>query len=387
MSAKSPDPDANPVAATLRRRIAEQGPLGFDEFMQEALYAPDGGFYTAGGPRTGRAGHFFTSVSVGPVFGKLLAAQVAEMWDLLGRPAAFRLVEQGADDGQLMADVLQALEERRADCAAAAEALIVEPLDVPRARQRATLARWTSRVRHVAHERELPPFTGVFFANELLDAFPCRLLVREDGPWREQLVAADGAGFDFVEAAPRDPASLDAVRDWPPPEPGGRLLTEWAPGVAPWVRTLAGKLERGWILLADYGHTNAERLAAARAGGSLAAYRDHQRVDNPLTDPGAQDITAHVDFDAVAGAATAAGLQVAGFTDQHHALAALAAEVFPGMAASPLTAGAAREMRGLRQLLHPETMGRAFKFLGLARGVDAPLAMFRFARPAGGLAG
>jgi SAM-dependent MidA family methyltransferase len=146
------------------------------------------------------------------------------------------------------------------------------------------------------------------------------------------------------------------------------------------MQTIAGKLRRGWVFLIDYGQPAFARYHPARANGTLAAYRNHQRMDDPLAEPGHQDLTAHVDFTAVAEAGEDSGLRLRGFTDQHHALAALAARTFPPMAEEKLPPDAAREMRALRQLLHPESMGTSFKFLALAKGTDAPLAAFAFAR-------
>ncbi len=366
MSGKSPGPE--PLAEHLRRRIAHTGTIGFDEFMAAALYGP-GGYYATGAPRTGKRGDFFTSVSVGPVFGRLLAAQFAEMWDALGRPDDFTLVEQGAADGQLMADVLAAWPS------APPRAIIVEPLPSLRDLQQQTLAPWSERLTHVAHEDDLPPFTGVFFANELLDAFPVKLLAREGGAWRERRVGLEGEKFVFVEMPAPDPVL-------PVPPGCGRFAAEVRPSLDPWMRAVAEKLRRGWMLLVDYGYPESARYHPARAAGTLAAYRDHARQDDPLASPGAQDLTAHVDFTAVAWAAENAGLRLAGFADQHHALAALAALAFPPMASAPLGPEAAKDMLALRQLLHPETMGTQFKFLALAKNAAAPLAAFRFARDA-----
>jgi SAM-dependent MidA family methyltransferase len=365
MSGKSPGPDA--PADELRRRIARHGPVGFDEFMAVALYHPHGGYYTSAANRTGQRGDFFTSVSVGPVFGKLLAAQFREMRKLLGEPDDFTLVEQGANDGQLLADILAAWD------GAPPRIVIVEPLEHRRTAQRGTLAAWRDRVHHVAHESQLPPFTGVFFANELLDAFPVKLLVRTDGQWSERRVGHEAGRFVFVDApfTGEPPAVADEI---------SRFSTEICPSLVPWMRTMAGKLQHGWMLLIDYGHPANVRHHPARAAGSLAAYRAHQRVDDPLAEPGCLDLTAHVDFTAVARAAEAAGLQLSGFTDQHHALTALSANVFPAMPEQALPAEAAREMRALRQLLHPESMGTSFKFLALAKSVGGNLTSFRFAR-------
>lgn len=376
MPGKSPCPEA--VAGGLRSRIEQCGPIGFDEFMAVALYDPHGGYYASRHRRTGKHGDFFTSVSVGPVYGRLLAAQFTGMWDALGRPSDFMIVEQGAADGQLMADVLDALE--RDAPSFVPRVIIIEPLELLRAMQNRTLAPWADRVTHVHDEKDLPAFTGVFFANELVDAFPVKLLVREGGAWRERRVSYDGEKFVFVEATLEDPALLAAAQALPVPRDIPRFATEICPSLEGWMRAVAGKLARGWILLVDYGHPAAVRHHAARAGGTLAAYRGHRRQDNPLDSPGEQDLTAHVDFTALARAGEAAGLSLAGYTDQHHALASLAARVFPAMAAEPLDPGAAKEMRALRQLLHPESMGKSFKFLALVRGACANLAAFRFAR-------
>jgi len=354
-------------AEELRRRIAQHGPVGFDEFMAVALYHPQGGYYASQNHRTGRRGDFFTSVSVGPVFGKLLAAQFVEMRQLLGEPADFTLVEQGANDGQLLADILAAWP------GPSPRVIIVEPLEQRRAAQRKTLEPWLQRVQHVAREDELPDLTGVFFANELLDAFPVKLIVREDGRWFERRVGSEDGHFVFVDAPFAGEAPVVA-------EDISRFATEICPSLVPWMQTVAGKLQRGWILLIDYGHPASVRHHPTRAAGSLAAYRAHQRVDDPLAEPGCQDLTAHVDFTAVARAAEAAGLQLSGFTDQHHALTALATNVFPAMPEQALSDDAAREMRALRQLLHPESMGTSFKFLALSKGVGANLTSFRFAR-------
>lgn len=354
----------------MQRRINERGPIGFDEFMACALYHPHGGYYASMESRTGKRGDFFTSVSVGPVFGKLLAAQFVEMREALGQPEDFTIVEQGANDGQLMADIL------RAWPSATPRIVIIEPLPNLRELQRKTLAAWSQCLTHVAHESELPAFTGVFFANELLDAFPVKILVREYGVWFERRVNYENGRFVFVDV-PFAGGSVDLPAI---PASPARFVIETSPSLTPWMQTVAGKLLRGWLLLVDYGYPASVRHHPARAGGTLAAYRNHQRQEDPLAAPGTQDLTAHVDFTAVARAAEIAGLALSGFTDQHHALTALAASAFPPMATAPLDKESAKEMRALRQLLHPESMGTAFKFFALRKGTgDAPTA-FRFAR-------
>lgn len=365
MSAKSPG-----LEAELRARIAAAGPIGFDEFMAAALYDPRYGYYASGVSRTGRRGDFFTSVSVGPVFGKLLAAQFVEARERLVNPEDFTLVEQGANDGQLMADILAAWQ------GPPPRVILVEPLETLRAAQRKTLAAWSEHVVHVAREDELPQFTGVFFANELLDAFPVKLFARKGGRWHERRVDAESERFVFTDVpTDEEPPFASSIDDGIP-----EFSAEFCPSLPRWMERVAGKLQRGWVVLVDYGHPAAAKYHAARCHGTLAAYREHRRVEDPLAHPGRQDLTAHVDFTAVARAAESSGLHVAGFTDQHHALTALAARVFPHMPEEELSPQAAREMRALRQLLHPESMGTSFKFLALSKNTVAPLAAFAFAR-------
>jgi SAM-dependent MidA family methyltransferase len=354
--------------------------MPFDEFMAAALYETEYGYYATGEMRTGRGGDFFTSVSVGSVFGRLLAAQFAEMRDMLGCPEDFTIVEQGANDGQLMADVLSALEHTHPQWRPSV--IIVEPLDRLRAAQQHRLAPWRERILWVAHETELPCFRGVFFANELLDAFPVKLFTRRDGAWFEKHVAAEGERFIFIEIPADDAAAAAGLTAAPLPPQAANYQAEWRPALRGWINGVSAKLTRGWLLLADYGHPAQERFRPERAHGTLASYHAHARSDNPLAHPGAQDLTAHVDFTELAQLAEEAGLSLAGFTDQHHALTALAARVFPPMPEAKLSAEEESEMRALRQLLHPETMGRAFKFIAFSRGIDKKPAAFEFARDA-----
>jgi len=360
------------LTGEILRQIDKNGPLDFAAFMELALYEPTLGYYARHTRQIGRHGDFFTSVNVGPVFGRLLCFQFMEMRKHLGDPADFTLVEQGANDGRLMADILSAWEGPMP------RVLIVEPLENLRVMQRETLTRWSGYVSQVTHESELPEFRGVFFANELLDAFPVRLFARENGHWNERRVAFDGDRFIFCQTPlDKPPPFVSRV-----PEEAPQFVAEDCPSMQPWMNTVAGKLNCGWMLLVDYGHPAAVRYHPARAEGTLAAYRGHRRQDDPLGDPGSQDLTSHVDFTAVAEAADKAGLQIAGFTDQHHALTALAAHVFPAMREEKISSHAEREMRALRQLLHPESMGTSFKFLAFSKNTGSSLTAFEFARDA-----
>src|SRR5688572_214162 len=186
------------LGARLRAEISRNGPITFRDFMERALYDPAAGYYTSGRARIGRRGDYFTNVSVGPLFGALIARQLAEIWTRLETPAEFVIVEQGADRGDFARDILQGLREIAPDCAAATRLVIVEPAPALQIAQRAALA--NEPVEWARSIAELQPFTGIHLSNELLDSFPVHL-VKSDGPhWCEQwvdlrdnrLVFADG---------------------------------------------------------------------------------------------------------------------------------------------------------------------------------------------------
>lgn len=318
--------------------------MPFRDFMARALYEPGHGYYASGRARIGREGDFFTSVSVGPLFGALLARQFAEVWEKLGHPADFTLVEQGAHDGTLAADVLTALPAEMP-----ARLTIIEPTPHRRALQREKLA--TRDVRWVESVDALEPFTGIHYSNELIDAFPVHLVHRVDGALRERAVALEGDRFVFTDVLP----SIDGLQE-------GEVNL----AAQEWLATLAPKLTRGVVLIIDYGYTRADPRT-----DTLEAIAAHRRVD-PLENPGGADITAHVDFTALAAASD---LDVLGFTDQHHFLVALSRLHFAeGVRPDP------RDMRAFQALSHPTMLGRAFKVLALGRGVENQLAGFAFAR-------
>jgi SAM-dependent MidA family methyltransferase len=290
--------------------------------MDLALYDPLEGYYTSGRAAVGREGDFFTSVSIGPVFGAVLAGQFLEMWEALGRPPEFRLVEQGANDGRL------------------------------REKQAATLE--VCDVQWVECAEDLPSFDGVHFSNELFDALPFDILEARAGAWHELQVHADEAGFSF-QPAPYPIQSIDL-----PPRPDG-YRTELRRHQRDLIETLSSRLRRGFLLAIDYGMPRAELLAPHRSGGTLACYAQHRRDDAPLENSGQKDITAHVDFTALAQDAATCGLTLEGYTDQHHFLVGASTGLLKSLEGAAPTPSTLKILRSLRTLLHPETMGTQFK--------------------------
>ena len=321
----------------IRAAIRKRGPISFARFMEYALYHPQHGYYSSGRASIGRKGDYFTSVSVGPLFGQLWAAQFAEIWDKLGQPEDFTIVEQGAHDGAFARDVLVAMREKAPECFTAAGYRIIEPFPVWQEWQAKTLQEFGRRVQWRRSLDELEPLTGVHFSNELLDAMPANL---------KKLVGLDSDQFVFVESL---------------------VKAEGKSAVFDWIDTLAGKMERGFVIAVDYGFARSafREVVQARA--------QHRHLDSPFEQVGEADITMHINWTDVAERAESNGLRVAGFTDQHHLITGI-------LATSPLPAP--NERRALQTLLHPEMLGRAFQVLVLGKAVDlaGPLAGFKFAR-------
>lgn len=367
----------NALAARLRAEISAQGPLRFDVYMARVLFDPADGYYGAGRAQIGRGGDFYTNVSVGRMFGRVIAAQCAEVWERLERPTDFTFVEQGANDGRLTADVLDALAVDHPDCAASTRALLVEPFTPLAEAQRKTLATHASRVSWVADLAELPAFTGVHFTNEYADALPVRLFRRAAEGWLERYVTVNAEELTW-----EDHPTPDAHGVLPVDAPAD-ALAETRPEAETWIQAVAARLTRGLMLVVDYGFPRADLYAPWRQEGTLSCYRGHRRDDNPLIDPGEKDLTAHVDFTGLAEAGAEAGFTVAGFADQYHFLVGAATPLLLRMEQAPASPDRDADLRAFKTLLHPETMGTQFKYLALTRGLgDLPLAGFRHARPA-----
>ena len=358
------------LSEMLQAEIDRSGPIPFRRFMERALYDPGQGYYASGRAAIGRRGDFITSVSVGPLFGRLLATQFEEMWERLERPARFEMVEQGANTGDFAHDVLSAAQSRP-EFFAALQYSIIEPFAPNAMRQRERLSQFGVQVTWHTSLEALPPFTGVHFSNELLDAFPVHRVVFRNGEWNEQYVTADLGNLRWTEGPLSHPGLSAFLAHLPQVEGYATEINLEAPA---WLEAAARRLERGYLLIADYGFVRSDYYLAERTGGTLACYYQHHRGDDPLAHPGEQDLTAHVEFTTLAEQAERVGLTLAGFTDQHHFLAALGRQIFPDITdPGQLTSERRKEMRAFATLIHPTLMGRAFQFLALAKNAPAQL--------------
>lgn len=365
------------LAEIIRDTIRRRGPVTFEWFMEQALYHPALGYYSSGRCAIGRRGDYFTNVSVGPLFGRLLGPQFTEMWESLGRPEDFAIVEQGAHHGDFARDVLGAVRERAPDFFSKLRYRIVEPFPILRERQGVALRDFNEKVTWEKSLDDLEPFNGVHFSNELLDAMPVRLLSRTDAGWKERCVAESGDEFRF-DLEPIADAELRRQLETIPHDLSGPYETEVNLAALKWIETLAQKLNRGYVLTVDYGHSRENYYAPERSSGTLRCYAQHRIIPSPLIDIGHADITAHVDWTSLAERAEAHGFTVAGFTDQHHFTTGVVTGLTPEQFDASADAG---NRRALQTLLHPELLGTTFQFLALARNApDFRLSGFKFAR-------
>jgi SAM-dependent MidA family methyltransferase len=357
-----------PATPSLRRilhdRIERDGPLGFPEFMATALYQPGLGYYARATRQIGRGGDFFTSVSVGPLFGELLARRMLREWQDAGAPARWRIIECGAHDGTLAADLLGTLATLEPQAFATLEYVIPEPLPGLQAAQRITLSRWRKTARFITDPLELAndPLPGVAFGNEVLDALPFHVIEWHAGRWREcRVTLAPDGEFAWVLDDIGDPLLLTAMTPLGGNFPDG-YRTEVRTCFHELLQPLVRSLESGLLLWADYGFARPDYYHPARTAGTLRTFSRHHTGANPLDLPGESDITAHVDFTAVAEAALALGGRPSEFRNQGAWLTATARDWLLAQEGNPQPSA----VRQFHTLTHPAYLGACFHFLELS---------------------
>ena len=343
--------------------------------MALCLYHPEFGYYMQGQERTGIAGDYFTSPDLHPIFARLVARQAVEMWEILGRPGPFSWVEMGPGRGWFARDFLRWLKSIEPDLFAELDYLVIETGPQQRLRLSARLAEdgLESKVRVLSSLEELEPRTGCFFSNELVDSFPVSVVTRAGGELKEIYVAVEGEALRAAVGPLSDSRIAAAVARYARGlEEGQRVEVNLK--ASDWMRSVAEKLLRGFVITIDYGDV-AERLYTPdRPGGTLMTYREHVASEDVYGAPGEQDLTAHVNFSALIDAGKEAGLEFTGFTTQERFLLALG----EGNAFADLDQAGQSETEKLqarlklKRLIHPEGMGTIFKVLLQHRGVRAP---------------
>ena len=358
-----------PLAALLLERIRRFGPITFADYMRECLYHPTLGYYSCA--EASRFADYYTSVDVHPVFGRLLARQFAEMWERLGQPADFRLVEAGAGAGRLAGHVLDFCEARLPEFARAVRYVAVERSNGRREQAGSWLERHIARGRcEVAVEVPARIPTGCVFSNELLDALAVHRVVMQEGECREIFVVERNATFAESSAA----LSTCAIAEYFAAQ--GVALREGQQAEAcleacDWILEIGRRLERGFVLSADYGHEAPELYNELHMRGTLLAYEKHRASEDYYDAPGEQDLTAHVNFTALRQWGERCGLQTVGVVSQMEFLLALG----QGNDFEDLYEPGASETERLRarllfkNLIHPEGMGERFRVLVQQKGL------------------
>jgi SAM-dependent MidA family methyltransferase len=342
-------PPATSLPGQIRAAIERAGGwVPFDRFMDWALYWPGLGYYARGdrqfGWMPGSGSDFVTAPELSPWFARALAVQVRQGIEAAG---SGDLWEFGAGSGALAEALLDTLGD------AAVRYTVVEVSVALRERQRTRLARFGERVRWI--DAWPDAIDGVVIGNEVLDAMPVRLLAFDGARWHERGVALDGGRFVFA----------DRPTDARPPLAEGfaaGAVTEIHPRAGAFVATLGERLRRGLALFVDYGFPQHEYYLPQRHGGTLMCHRGHRADADPLVDVGAKDITAHVDFTAIALAAQDAGMEVVGYTSQARFL------LNCGLAAL-LDEATLAERAAAHRLVAEHEMGELFKVIALARGI------------------
>jgi SAM-dependent MidA family methyltransferase len=351
----------------LRQRIDAEGVITFHDYMETVLYHPQHGYYTTREPM-GRQGDYLTSPEVDPIFGSLVAKQLQQLWELMGRPARFDVVEQGAGSGLLARDILRRTHRRAPDFAGALNYRILDVSASLKRRQAETLAEYD-----VEWADELPEkIEGCLLSNELLDSFPVHRVANQDGKLLEIMVTHEDGRFEEVTGPPT--ASIaEYFADlglWP----GDGCVAEVNLQAIDWMVSAAQALERGFVLTFDYGYPAKELYAPWRRDGTLLCFYRHNPSSDPYARVGKQDMTAHIDFTTVMRTGESHGLETAGFTTQSRFLAALGigAGVDSVAKESPeaLEEYFARR-RAVQELIDPAGLGR-IRVLAQSRGIATP---------------
>lgn len=357
------------LLAHIQQSIRQQGGwISFAEYMQMALYTPHLGYYSGVANKFGRGGDFVTAPEISPLFAQALANQVGQWL----QETAGNVLELGAGTGKLAAGLLLQLE---ALGQLPTHYFILEVSANLRQRQQDSLRKLLpeSLFSRLQWLDELPAnFDGVVIGNEVLDAIPVHVLTWQKGAWQERGIAFE-SGLVWQLRPLQDASLVQAIDDAPLAD---GYTTEVCPAAQGLIASLAAMLGRGLILMLDYGFAASEYYHPQRTQGTLMCHYQHYAHDDPLVYPGLQDITAHVDFTAMAETALAHGLTCAGYTNQAQFLIncgilQLLQQVSPEDSGRYLPMVAA-----VQKLLSPAEMGELFKVLALSRGVTLPLVGF-----------
>lgn len=367
-----PPPELRALSQRLGDRIAEDiralGPMSFDRYMAMALYEPGLGYYVNGLHKFGRAGDFVTAPEQGSLFAAALAVQIDEIADVLAKP--YTVMEPGAGSGVLARELLARLKtppERY---------LVLEPSAALRQVQRETLAELPTELNSRVEWLDKPPaqaFRGVIVANEVIDALPVCVFETTPEGLSERRVDLGPARLEWTTTPPgkRLKAAFEHLQTTLGAQLPPKYISEICLDLPGWLATISESLAEGVVLMFDYGYPSREYYLPERSRGTLVCHYRHRAHFDPFAWPGLTDLSAFVDFSALADAAINCGLDVAGFTTQADFMLGLGAHLWIEQ-----TADERQRLRlagELKRLILPGEMGEKFKLLTLTRGFNAPL--------------
>jgi len=369
-------PENTELADVIRGLIRERGRIPFAEFMDRVLYHPQLGYYNSSREKIGPMGDFYTSPNVHPIFGHLIARQLHQMWEILGQPSPFNIVEMGAGKGLLCADILDYCQEHLPRFYDDIRYILAEKSPVFEEKQRGLLApfsaqgkaEWVSPRVLLSGEKTI---TGCLLSNELVDSFPVHLVQQEGGKLREIYVVDGDHSFAEILAPPSTPALEAYLRDFGAPFQEGQR-GEINLQALEWVEGVSRSLHRGFVLTIDYGYKAEELYHPSRRHGTLLCYFRHTTSPNPYQRLGYQDITAHVNFSALIRKGETLGLHGAGYTEQYRFLTALGLlqdlERFEASSERYAAPEFLKKKLAMRNFLIPGGMGSLFKVLAQFKG-------------------
>jgi SAM-dependent MidA family methyltransferase len=374
-----PTPEAAAHSTQLAEHIAnaimsEGEWIPFARFMELALYTPGLGYYSAGSRKFGAEGDFVTSPEISPMFARCIALQARQVLEKTDGD----ILELGPGSGILAADLYGELKEQGA---APPRYRMLEVSPDLRERQRALIAqRFPQDLSRFEWVDSLPEkFRGLVIANEVLDVVPFSLVYRKGGTLLERGVILSDAGFAWDDVPmPDGELRRRAAAVFPPGEYD--YLSEIGLAAEALVRTIARSMEAGAAIFIDYGFSEREYYHSQRSMGTLRCHYRHRFHGDPFFMPGLQDITAHVDFTAMARAAEQGGAEVEGFTTQAYFLISCGLAVLVSAGDPTVTLSRLKATSGVHRLIGPSEMGELFKVMGITKGMDAPLLGFQSAR-------
>lgn len=356
----------NSLQQKIIEKIKKEGPITFKTFMEMALYEPELGYYTSQKTRIGRSGDFYTSSHLHPAFGMMIGKQMEEMWEMMGRPSAFQIIEMGSGAGYLCKDILDYLKNR--ELFNSLSYTIVELNPAMKTSQQNLLTDFSDRVSWVSSIREINNIKGCFLSNELLDAFPVHIIEMND-EIKEIFVSTDNEKLTEIKKAPSTSGIADYLKEFSIGlEKGHR--SEINLEIKKWLGEINRVLTEGFILTIDYGYSSEDYYSEDRNRGTMLCYHEHQVTEDPCQNTGEQDITAHVNFSSVKKCGDELGIKTIGFCPQGTFLVSLGIDEV--IAEIHKNSDYPFEVARIKKLILPGTMGETHKVIIQYKGSGKP---------------